>query len=139
MGVPRGNMEKIHLNVTFCRTKTSQGKRCTRTTRTVVAYKNKQRRFFHTEVIRVFMGGEKVLNGTARKEDKEGKRRGGGKLRLIVRQVIYDGTQSLGPCHWRDRSSVAIAPTAYCAWTGLGACGDESRWRAAEATASGEL
>ena len=35
-----------------------------------VVYKNKQRRHSHTKVIRVFMGGEKVPNGTVRGEDR---------------------------------------------------------------------
>ena len=87
-----------------------------------MVYKNKQRRHFHTEVIRVFMGGEKVLDGTARHEDKGRQRKGGGTLRLIVRQVIYEGTGAPEPCQWKDRSSVAIAPLAlciHCAKTGL--------------------
>lgn len=32
--------------------------------------KNKQRRHFHTEVIRMFMGGENVPDGTVREEDR---------------------------------------------------------------------
>lgn len=64
-------------------------------------------------------------------------REGGGKLRLIVRQVIYEGTGTPGLCQWKDRSSVTIASSAlciHCAWAGLrGGCGDESGWRAAEA------
>lgn len=43
-----------------------------------MAHKNKQRRYFHTKVIRVFMGGEKVLDATAREEDRGRQRRGGG-------------------------------------------------------------
>lgn len=41
-----------------------------------VVYKNKQRRHFHTKVIRVFMGGEKAPDGTARGK-KTGEDRGG--------------------------------------------------------------
>lgn len=36
-----------------------------------VGYKNKQKRHFHTKVIRVFMEGEKVPDGIAREEDRE--------------------------------------------------------------------
>ena len=79
-----------------------------------VVYKNKQKGYFHTKVIRVFMGGEKVPDGTAREEDRGRWRREGGKLRLIVRQVIYEGIGAPGPCQWKDRSSVAIAPLALC-------------------------
>lgn len=79
-----------------------------------VVYRNKQRRNFHSKVIRVFMGGEKVPDGTVEEEDRGRWRRGGGKLRLIVRQVIYESTGAPGPCQWKDRSSVAIAPSALC-------------------------
>lgn len=40
--------------------------------------------------------------------------------------MIYEGTGAPGPCQWKDRSSVAIAPSAlcvHCAYTGLGAVG----------------
>lgn len=101
-----------------------------------VVYKNKQRGHFHTKVIRVFMGGEKVPNGTVREEDRERQRRRGGKLRLIVRQVIYEVTGALGPCQWKDRSSVAMAPSllcVHCSQPRLGGFGDETGWRAAGA------
>ncbi len=76
-------------------------------------YKNKQRRHFHAKVISVFMGGEKVPDGTMRGEDKGRYKWGGGKARLIVRQLIYEGTGAPGHCQWKDRSSVAIAPSAF--------------------------
>lgn len=40
-----------------------------------VAYKNKQRRHFLTEVIRVFTGGEELPDGTARDGDRRRSRR----------------------------------------------------------------
>lgn len=49
--------------------------------------------------------------GKKTEEDRGGE---GGKLRLIVRQVIYEGTGAPGPCQWRDRASVTIAPSALC-------------------------
>lgn len=49
--------------------------------------------------------------GKKTEEDRGGE---GSKLRLIVRQVIYEGTGAPGPCQWRDRASVTIAPSALC-------------------------
>lgn len=76
----------------------------------------------------------------SRGEDRRRYRRGRAQLKLIVRQVIYEGTGAPGRWHWKDRSSVAIAPSAFCvhcSQTGLGwgggggtvGCADESGWR----------
>lgn len=46
-----------------------------------------------------------ALGGERKGEDREG-----GKLRLIVKQVIYEGTGAPGPCQCKDRSAVTIAP-----------------------------
>lgn len=36
--------------------------------RNSAVYKNKQKRHFHTKVIRLFMGGETIPDGTARED-----------------------------------------------------------------------